>query len=150
MTEPKEQICHGKYCSCKACGTALSNKIINAFNNRKSEPTHQEWAKRFTIACGYEWHEVVWLDRVEYNFRACSCGHKYQVYDKDHSNPTYLNPADIIREVMKWDNWNEFKNKVLEGNHLRIIDRTNSIYKFITADPPTPLLKAATLFKEGV
>ena len=113
------------------------------------EPTHQDWAKRFAIACGNELHEDLGNCK-------CSCGKEFESgYDEwSHFNdcpprPNYLNPADILREVMKWGNWNEFRCKVMEGNHLRIIDRTDSIYKLITERPPTRLLKEATLFREG-
>jgi len=62
---------------------------------KHKEPTHQDWAKRFWIACGNCWHEVsyngedgTWVDKLGFIF---------------HRNPNYdftINAATLI-EVMK-------------------------------------------------
>jgi hypothetical protein len=133
---------------------------------KPKEPTHQDWAKRFAVACGNEWHErqtqkeLVCLPDdsmlCEFNlFYQCSCG---KIGPKvSHKNPTYLNPADIIREVDKWPEESRYafmcsvskgiteQNKAGLDSHIHwYID-----IDLITEEPPTRLLKEATLFKEG-
>jgi len=126
------------------------------------EPTHQEWAKRFQIACGNEWHEIrtitvenCWDNPTAYQ---CSCGATWGFKENavNHvvsSNPTYTNPADILREVMKWKNGDEFIgtlfcNRSMFAWVIEVL-LIEFIKKYITEDPPTTLLSKATLFKEG-
>jgi hypothetical protein len=115
------------------------------------EPTHQDWAKRFQIACGNEWHEI----KKDGVYRTCSCGKRFTQTERQigkidkhikESNPTYLNPADIIREVMKWDDADEFFASISPvGMCVKGLIKVD----LITERPPTHLLKEATLFKEG-
>jgi len=93
---------------------------------------HAEWAKRFTIACGIYVHEMQGENPYEFMF---------------------LNPADIIREVDKWpDKGNLFFATLTYGNQAKELELDDDGFierNLITEEPPTRLLKEATLFKDG-
>lgn len=105
------------------------------------EPTHQDWAKRFAKACRIKPQEAP--------NRECLCMEK--VY------PVYLNPQDILDEVMKWDNsWN-FIGKISGIDNLLLSKYSKNqcvalivvfLQDIITERPPTRLLKEATLWRD--
>jgi hypothetical protein len=95
------------------------------------EPTYQDWAKRFAKACRIKPKEVP--------NRECLCMEK--VY------PTFLNPQDILDEVMKWDDADEFFASI---SPLGMCVKGLIKVDLITERPSTRLLKEATLFKERV
>ncbi len=95
--------------------------------------TDTELNRKVCKKLGIEWHEVV--QRGFQNL--CSCGFNcYLMVTLDKhikdSNPDFtLNAKDLIEVLMKHTGWRKFRCEILEGNHLRIIDRTDSIYKYI-------------------
>ncbi|MDD5006346.1 MAG: hypothetical protein PHS93_09010 [Candidatus Omnitrophica bacterium] len=86
---------------------------------------------------GIEWHEVFsikeYLTADGYvSIYTCSCGATSKSDQELCTNPDFTaNAKDLIEVLMKRDDWNKFRGEILEGNHLRIIDRTDSIYKYI-------------------
>ena len=79
-------------------GEAMTKTIYNEGGKSgeiyPEEITHSDWARRFTIACGNKWHEV--------DGESCNGWAKYFKNAQGPSNPTYLNPADILDKVDKW------------------------------------------------
>jgi len=139
----------------------------------KSKETHQDWAKRFHVACGYEPTLVADCPKCGDTFEypkgetpapqgtfcpSCKGGLKGVLHFMPSEDcPTFLNPQDILDEVMKWENVDEFMRKC-EFTHLIVIvplgnGKYNNKYTIdtdiITERPPTLLLKEATLFREG-
>ena len=66
--------------------------------------------REFTELTGGHWHELVQVHPAEYNVLTCvTCG------ENDVTNPTYENPADVLRVIEKFD-WSElFMAKLVYG-----------------------------------
>lgn len=95
--------------------------------------------REFTELTGVHWHE--W---TEYQGNKCKCGlFRYRGTD----NPTYDNPADVLRVMMVRDDYDMFLREGLQRRYWLQIDEF--IEEYILK--PDALLKAAVAFlKEGV
>ena len=59
--------------------------------------------REFHEACGGHWHE--WALDVERGVYCIICDKLQFTYS---ANPQYLHPDEVLREVMKWDDWGDF------------------------------------------
>jgi hypothetical protein len=132
------------------------------------EPTHQDWAKRFHVACGncYHLRDFSVSNNIDgvMHYKCTKCQQWVPLSYEWRPEPTFLNPADILDEVMKWDDADEFVyrigcdclHQIVKSTEAGILDQeiivrgiNVVVIDLITERPPTRLLKEATLFKEG-
>jgi len=66
--------------------------------------------REFTELTGGHWHELVQVHPSEYNILTClKCGENGCI------NPTYTNPADVLRVMMARDDWDKFADTISCG-----------------------------------
>ena len=94
----------------------------------------EKLCKEFTELTGGHWHE--W---TEYQGNKCKCGlFRYRGTD----NPTYDNPADVLRVMMKRDDYDVFIREGLQKEKWLEIEEFIEIYII----EPDALLKVAVEF----
>jgi hypothetical protein len=98
----------------------------------------EQLCREFTELTGVHWHE--W---TEYQGNKCKCGlFRYRGTD----NPTYDNPADVLRVMALRNDYDAFTRGFLQREQWLLIEEF--IEKYILE--PDSLLKAAVGFlKEG-
>ena len=66
----------------------------------------EKLCREFTELTGGHWHELVQVHPSEYNILTCvKCGENGCI------NPTYENPADVLRVMMERDDWDRFADE---------------------------------------
>jgi hypothetical protein len=80
------------------------------------ETTREELCKEFTKLTGGQWHDPD-TERNFYHHYMCSCGKEYGDFDHLIShcideNPTYENPADILKVMMERHDHKMFCRKI--------------------------------------
>lgn len=99
----------------------------------------EQLCKEFTELTGGHWHELVQVHPSEYNILTClKCGENGCI------NPTYENPADVLRVMMKRDDCDDFLRE-LQKNHWLEIEEF--IEKYIL-EPDALMKQAAEFLKE--
>jgi hypothetical protein len=109
----------------------------------------EQLCKWFTELTGGHWHEYKIRCGGGRSYLECSCGHCAFLGEKEKQNPTYTNPADVLRVMMEFlneDNLVKFARTV--GIDYPIWGPIYIELKYIIE--PDALLKAAVEFlKEG-
>jgi uncharacterized short protein YbdD (DUF466 family) len=102
----------------------------------------EQLCKEFTELTGGHWHRVVPSNK--YGNSQCSCGKVLGIMDfLDHLelNSTYENPADVLKVMMKRNDYDDFLAS-LQKTHWLEVDEFIEVYIV----KPDTLLKAAIEF----
>ena len=87
-------------------GCSLSDKKSFALGK---QPDREQLCREFTELTGGHWHDPTWVNPNGIKFSGlyqCSCGIKSHFSDSSALvNPTYENPADVLRVMMARDDW---------------------------------------------
>jgi hypothetical protein len=70
--------------------------------------TREQKCKAIVLACGGHWHEWEWIPSYEggEDLRCKICGVEKT---KANDNPTFHNPADLLKLMMTRSDWDSFK-----------------------------------------
>ena len=102
----------------------------------------EKLCKEFTELTGGHWHELVQVHPSEYNILTCvKCGENGCI------NPTYENPADVLRKIIEIGLYDEFM--VQYGGLSKFGRHLDSILVDLILEPDELMHVAVEFLKEG-
>ena len=106
-------------------GCSLSDKKSFALGK---QPDRDKLCREFTELTGGHWHEFPRAQQYKDYFgnicntnrgRRCACGVSFNSRYKS-PNPTYENPADVLKAMMKRDDYDDFLRELQKNHWLEI------------------------------